>query len=718
MNRRQFGVATAGLMSTGVSAPSKVAEAKSPTQVHPGIWQFRLGTPEHITPVAVRSYQPKADALRAMQPVAAFPLPGRSIAAESSARGFHVRLPLTPGEMIYGLGLQFQSVLQRGRKKTLRVNADPVADSGDSHAPVPFYVSNHGYGVLIDTARYLTIYCGNKVRKGAGRKADEGTSASAKVAQIPEAYGRYRLGDASEVLLEIPLAAGADIYVFGGPTMREAVQRYNLFSGGGPLPPRWGLGFWYRAYGNANQEQIQNLAEQFRAEGMPCDVLGFEPGWQTHSYSCSFRWSNKFPEPNRAVSDLAAKHFHVNLWEHPFTHPTAPIYQELLPVSGDFEVWEGLVPDFLDPKARAVFGGYHDRTFVANGISGFKLDECDNSDFTRSWSFPELSRFPSGVDGEQMHSLFGLRYQDTIQAGYQRRNLRTFGLVRSSGALATPSPYVLYSDLYDHREFIRGLVNSGFCGLLWCPEVRDATSEEDLIRRLQTTVFSPLTMVNAWYIQNPPWKQVDRAKNNAGEFADGFEHLQDICKRMVELRMQFLPYLYSAFVRYHESGVPPFRALVVDYPQDAKTWTLDDQYLMGESVLVAPVVAGQSQREVYLPAGEWFDFWSGKTIEGGRAVQVSVPLEQIPVFIKGGTLLPLAVPTLHTADPGSYRLEARGYGTGALATTLYEDDGTLRATLHPVNLRWPAGAAQGSVSRSHTVGGEAYTVTRWDRVGE
>ncbi len=82
--------------------------------------------------------------------------------------------------------------------------------------------------------------------------------------------------------------------------------------------------------------------------------------------------------------------------------------------------------------------------------------------------------------------------------------------MRSSGAFAAPYPFVLYSDLYDHRQFIRALVNAGFSGLLWCPEVRDAASEEDLIRRLQSVVFSPLAMVNAWYIRNPPWKQIER----------------------------------------------------------------------------------------------------------------------------------------------------------------------------------------------------------------
>ena len=115
--------------------------------------------------------------------------------------------------MIYGLGLQFQSVLQRGRKKKIRVNADPAADTGDSHAPVPFYVSNRGYGVLIDTARYLNIYCGKEIKKDATRPIRTGdANTTAQVAQLPKSYERYRMNEASEVLIEVPQARGVDIY--------------------------------------------------------------------------------------------------------------------------------------------------------------------------------------------------------------------------------------------------------------------------------------------------------------------------------------------------------------------------------------------------------------------------------------------------------------------------------------------------------------------------
>lgn len=171
-----------------------------------------------------------------MPSVATCPPPFERIAGRETPRGYRVRLPLAPGEMIYGLGLQFQSLLQRGRKKTLRVNADSTGDTGDSHAPAPFYVSSHGYGVFVDTARYLTIYCGSKTRKGEGRssrRVDERVAAD--VAQLPQSLERFHMDRAGEVLLEASEAQGLDVYIFGGPSVREVVRRYTCL----PAEDRW-----------------------------------------------------------------------------------------------------------------------------------------------------------------------------------------------------------------------------------------------------------------------------------------------------------------------------------------------------------------------------------------------------------------------------------------------------------------------------------------------
>jgi alpha-D-xyloside xylohydrolase len=177
--------------------------------------------------------------------------------------------------------------------------------------------------------------------------------------------------------------------------------------------------------------------------------------------------------------------------------------------------------------------------------------------------------------------------------------------------------------------------------------------------------------------------------------------------------MQLMPYLYAAFVRYHIQGVPPVRALVMDYPDDVKAWTADDEYMFGGDLLVAPVFARQKERLVYLPEGEWLDFWSGATVAGAQ----TPPIERIPVFVKSGTLLPLAKPTIHTASPNAYALTVRSYGSPERPTILYEDDGSLQAAFTEVMIEWDAQKPAGNLRRSGPAQKQSYTVTKWEQMG-
>jgi alpha-D-xyloside xylohydrolase len=610
-----------------------------------------------------------------------------------------LQLPLRPNELIYGLGLQFLSFDQRGKKKVVRVNADPRFDTGDSHAPVPFYVTTEGLGVLVDTARYATFYFGD-----ARPKPQQSTSTVANANPDPNYTHNLQDADSGRITVEVPHASGADVYLFAGPTMLDAVKRYNVFSGGGHVPPEWGLGFWYRPESRATQQSALALATEFRDRKIPCDVIGLEAGWQTHAYSCTFVWDeNRFPDPVQFIRSAQEMRYKINLWEHAFTHPASPLFPEILPVSGDYGVWGGLVPDFAGEKARDAFGAYHGKTLIDQGISGFKLDECDNSDYTGGWSFPEVSRFPSGVDGEQMHNVFGLRYQKTLWDEFRKRQQSTYCLVRSSGALAAPYPFVLYSDLYNHRDFIRALVNSGFSGLLWCPEVRDAVSKEDLIRRLQSVVFSPLAMVNGWYIKSPPWRQLNRKLNNAGEAMEGWEDLEARCREIIGWRMSMIPYLSAAFQRYATDGTPPFRALMLDTPSDLTLAKVDDQYMVGDRMMVAPMFAGEPQRKIVIPSsGNWHDFWTGASVNAGSVVTVDASANNIPVYVKAGSIVPWADVGLHADTEQSKRVTARVYGDGSLPFELQGEKAP--------KLSWTAG--RGSVS-----GSTPYAVYAWSHIG-
>jgi alpha-D-xyloside xylohydrolase len=710
LNRRQFSqglVAGAALTiaATGNPSDAEISEARLLDAewriAAPGVWKATLGSPEMVSPVNSRLLPAATAAMRSL-PAAETPALGVPKFSLTD-RGMTLGLPLAPYERIYGFGLQFFSLDHRGKKCTVRVNADPVRDTGDSHAPVPFYVSSRGYGILVDTARYASFYCGDSRSKP--QKAS-----TVRPSGVDPVYTKtLKDEDASQVLVDVPVANGVDVYLFSGPTMLDVVRRYNLFSGGGVLPPEWGLGFWYRVASGSAERDVATIAAEFRERNIPCDVLGLEAGWHSHAYSCTYVWNEeRFPHPERSLQDLIAKHFHINLWEHAFIHPSSPLFEPMLNLSGDKAVWGGLVPDFYNPQARRVFGEFHGKNLIDIGVSGFKLDECDNSDFTGGWSFAELSRFPSGVDGEQMHSLFGLRYQDALWKAFAEHGKETYSLVRSSGALAAPYPFVLYSDLYDHRQFVRALLNASFSGLLWCPEVRDARSEEDYLRRLQTVVFSPLAMINGWYIANPPWKQLDRKKNNANEFSANWREMEERSREIIGWRMQFIPYLRAAFARYAADGPPPFRAPVMDWPDAPELAATDDAWMVGDRLLVAPLFAGEPQgRTLFLPSGQWFNFWTGESLLGGSRITLPASTRNIPVFVKSGAVLPLAPVTSSTADTARRNLEVRVYGDGSMPFRLETSAGS-------AIVAWNAVSRSGSIAQA---GDEKYTVSKWLQVG-
>lgn len=682
--------------------------------VAPGVWKIRFGTPEEITPVKAREFDPAIDRLQSLAACTDCPLALAAATFKASSRGCTIELPLEKGEHIYGFGLQMQSLEQTGKKRTLRVNSDPQADMGDTHAPVPFYVTTQGYGVFVDTARYVQFYCGthNKIRQATARTANVSKDAGT-VEVDPDQLYKSKADSSMGMVIDIPSARGADVYVFGGPSMCNAVQRYNLFSGGGCVPPLWGLGVMYRGFGKFSADDVLKLAAELRERHIPCTIFGLEPGWQSQAYSCSFVWSpERFPDPDTFISKMREQHYEINLWEHPYVHPSSPLYSKIIGGAGDVAVWGGLVPDFLTTRTRCAFSAYHETEFVRKGILGFKGDECDGSDFKASpWAFPEYSEFPCGADGEQMHSLLGVLYQQTLLSPYRKAGLRTYGQIRSSHALAAPYPFVLYSDLYEHRQYVRSLLTSGFSGLLWEPEVRKCDSLEDLVRRLQTSVLSPQAVVDAWFLPHPPWKQVNREKNRRGEFMSNWQDAEAFCRRLLELRMSLIPYLYSAFVKYHEIGAPPVRALVLDWPNDVKTYDIDDEYMLGDLLLVAPLFTGQKERSVYLPAGEWFCFWTNEKYEGGKEYRVRLRTEEPPIFVKGNSILPLAKPVEWIDKDTCFDITAFTHGNPCRDFTLYEDDG--------VSLAFESGEQNALVlSQSPEQGGKAtrtgsFTGTRY-----
>jgi len=638
-----------------------------------GIWEITFGIPEEIVPSKYKAFE--AISTSKMEEVSQIPVDIANIKIKSTKRGYQLLIPFKSNEQFYGLGLQLKSHNQRAKKKKIRVNSDPTTDLGDSHAPVPFIVSTAGYGILVDSARDIIFDVGSSKPKYDQNGLTHNTALHTNTDEL---YANRDQSSDGLLIIEVPSSEGVTLQIFGGPTILNAVQRYVLYSGGGAVPPRYGLGTWYRPKVDFNQQQVLDIAKSMRQDNMPIDIIGLEPGWLSTSYPCSYLWDNeKFPNPKAMINELSDLNYKVNNWIHAFIHRSNPLYDKMYDKSGDYFTFHGLTPDFLLSETRDMVSSFYDEEHVSLGVSGYKLDECDSSDYLygHHWSFPECSEFPSGADGEQYHSLFGIQYQRAVFDVFKRRNQRTIGQARCSHSYAAPYPFFLYSDLYNHKDFVRGVVNCGFSGLLWSPEVRDAKDEEDLLRRVQAVVLSPHSLINAWYIAHCPWKQYDMDKNNSDEFLLNAEELTDKCRALFELRQSLIPYLYSAYYDYYLNGTPPFRALVMDYPDDDNCHDIDDEYMIGGSLLAAPVISGEKTREVYLPKGVWYNFFTGEKLEGNRKFTLkNITTDTVPLYIKAGTIMPLAEVTQSTEDPASFNIKLNIYGDGSIAAKLYEDD--------------------------------------------
>jgi alpha-glucosidase (family GH31 glycosyl hydrolase) len=639
------------------------------SECEPGIWKAIIGKPESFDLLKASGAIAAHDGLVHMEKVV-FPLPESEISAEIIDGKTYLRFPLERNEQLYGFGLSFQTAGQRGKIFTLHVDNFDGRDNGRTHAPTPFYVSSNGYGVFVNSARYIKVYAGTAVR------IDSKNPPDIQDRNTDDNWSSHPYSDGVEMLIP---AEGVEIYIMGGPTMLDAIRRFNLLNGGGCLPPRWGLGFTQRMQRLSTATDVENEVEAFREKGFPLDFIGLEPGWQSKSYPCTFEWDKtRFPDPEAFVRGMLKENVRINLWTNPYISPEASIYQQIARYAGSHTVWNGAVADITIPEARAIFFGELSKNKIDIGVSGFKIDEVDGGD---EYLWPDVATFPSGHSAEQMRQTYGLMMQRYVTELYHQRNQRTYGLVRASNAGGSSFPFVIYNDYYDHRDFITALTNSGFAGVLWTPEVRDSKTPEEWLRRFQSNMFSPMAMINAWESGTKPWT---------------FPKVAAQVKEIAELRMRMMPYWYSEFAKYHFEGTPPFRSMVLEdgygnsdtgktvAPANLKENPygkiidneVTDQYMAGEYLLVAPMFAGETSRKVILPKGKWYDFYTGRYAGDGEVITVSPGLDQIPVYVKDGGIIPLMPPMLHAPKANEkVDLEIRYYGEKPGRYQLYDDDG-------------------------------------------
>jgi len=656
------------LISLLIFSITVYAQGVNWTEVASGVWKGIIGKPEEYDLIKASGSIPNKVALAKMATVK-FPLSQNDIAGTINDGKTYLRFPLDKEEQLYGFGLNFQTVHQRGKILQMHMDHYGGKDNGRTHAPVPFYVSSNGYGVFINSARYITVYAGSGVRK------DSKDSPVEKDRNTDKSWSSRPYSDAVEILVP---AAGVEVYIFAGPTSLDAVRRFNLFNGGGVLPPRWGLGFTQRVKSLFTADEVKAEADAFKEKGYPLDFIGLEPGWQSKAYPGTFEWDkNRYPDPQKFVKEMMDRNIRLNLWINPYVSKQASFYKSISPYTASHTVWLGEVPDFNIAEARKIFFDQLQKDQVDIGVSGYKIDEVDGYDY---YLWPDVATFPSGVSAEQMRQTYGLLAMRYTAELFHQKNQRTYGLVRANNGGGVSLPFVIYNDYYNHEDFITALINSGFAGVLWTPEARASKTPEEWLRRFQTVVFSPMAMINAWSSGTKPWSYPEVAEQ---------------VKQFALLRMRMMPYWYSEFAKYHFEGTPPFRAMALEegFKQEIKKEEgnanleenpyaeaagkeIKDQYMAGEYLLVAPVFTGQTSRKVILPRGKWYDFYTGAYVGDGEIITVTPGLDKIPVYVKNGGIIPMMPASLHSPKAGEkIDLEIRFYGEKPGQYLLYDDDG-------------------------------------------
>nr|WP_290227845.1 glycoside hydrolase family 31 protein [Trichocoleus desertorum] len=488
-----------------------------------------------------------------------------------------------------------------------------------------------------------------------------------------------------------------DYYIIYGPTPAQIIHTYTELTGRMSLPPQWAMGYHQCRWSYESEDVVQKIAHEFRQRRIPCDVIHLDIDYM-NGYRV-FTWSPKrFPHPDKLLRNLAEDGFKTVTIVDPGVkyEPEADyavfdqgLEKDYFVRKADGQLVHGYVwpskavfPDFLRPEVRSWWADWH-KNLTEVGVAGIwndmnepALDDRPFGDNGNKIWFPLDA--PQGPKDEQAthaetHNLYGLNMAQASAEALEklRPTERSFVLTRSGYAGVQRWSSVWMGDnqsLWEHLEMsLPMLCNMGLSGVpfVGCDIggfAGNATAEL-FARWMQVGMLYPLMRGHSSMgtAQHEPWVFGDR--------------VEAICREYIELRYRLLPYLYSLFWSAATTGEPILRPLLYQYPNDPKTYSLYDQVLLGPSLMAAPVYRpGVECRAVYLPAGTWYDWWSGERFEGPTYILADAPLEQMPLYVAAGSIIPMAPVMQYVNERSLDELRLRVWpGTGEW--THYEDDG-------------------------------------------
>ncbi len=524
------------------------------------------------------SYQREAEELTASEPMA------MALLTQNGETYLREQLSTQAGEKIYGLGEHFGPFVKNGQSIDTW-NEDGGTDSEIGYKNVPFYLSNRGYGILVNHP---------------GKVSFEVTSHHVNRVQFSVADHRL------------------DYYIFGGPTPKEAIDQYTALSGRPALPPAWSFGLWLSTSFTTNYDEKAILAniEKMETCGIPVSVMHFDCFWMKELTWCSFLWDRRFfPDPEGMLRRIKEKGVKACVWINPYIAEASPLFAEgadqgflLKKADGDvFQVdsWQpgmGLV-DFTNPGARKWYADKL-RSLIEMGVDAFKTDFGER--------IPVNVRYYDGSDPERMHNYYTYQYNQTVFDLLKEVKGEGEAVVFARSATCGNQKFPVHwggdntSTYASMAETLRGGLSLGMSGFgFWSHDISGfiGKATPDLYKRwVAFGLLSSHSRLHGNDTPRMPWLYDDESV--------------EVLRFFNNLKKQIMPYLLETAKEAHDHGWPVMRPMVLEFPDDPACPSVDMQYMLGEAVLVAPVFKDTGEVTYYLPGGEWRNLLTGETVQG------------------------------------------------------------------------------------------------------
>ncbi|MDV3694586.1 glycosyl hydrolase family 31 [Elizabethkingia anophelis] len=572
-------------------------------------------------------------------------------------------------EQFFGLGEKTGTLNRRGKnykmwnsdKPCYSVTEDPIAKS------IPFFMSSYRYGIFLDNTY----------------------------------KSEFKFGTESQDYYSFEAPDGTFVYYFiYGKDYKEIQQQYIALTGQPIMPPKWALGFAQSRGLYTKENQALEVAAEFRKRKIPIDVIYQDIGWTQHLQDFEWRKGN-YTDPKGMLKKLKANGFKMIVSQDPVISKkdnkqyleanklgyfvkdvrTDKAYEMPWPWGGNC----GVV-DFTLPAVADWWGKYQQKP-LDDGISGFWTDMGEPA-WSNEEDIDRLNMKHNLGMHDEIHNVFGLTWDKVVKEQFEKRNpnRRIFQMTRSAYAGLQRYTFGWTNDSGNGNDVLDGWaqmenqvavgISAGLGGIpFWttdisgyCGDITDYPAMAELYTRwMQFGVFCPLSRAhhegdNAV----EPWMFGEVAEKNT--------------KAAIELKYQLFPYLYTYSRKAHDTGLPITRGLFMEYPNDTEAAKIDNQFIFGEELLVAPVLKkGERVKRVYLPDGEWIDFNDKKTeYLGGQTVAYKAPLNTIPIFVKKASIIPMMPVMQYIHEKKDYPVFFHifpNYEDEKTSFTLYEDEG-------------------------------------------